>query len=137
LCQKEDNLTFCKGSYYDRSKNCAGRAQNNGNANWDSGFEFFCDFLQSTLCNSDALNHEEKAHVSSALQRIKSAGQLALRFYDSEIPDEEFEHEIENSLDTTAYLDDDLYDLICDAIGAFYVKNPTPIPYEPNPDIYR
>ena len=111
-------------------------AQNNGNINWDSNFEFFCEFLQSSLCGSGALSDKEKAAVSDALQRMKSAGQVAYKFAEGEISDEELEDEFQQR-DGLAYVGDDLYDLICEAIGVFYIKYETPIPYKPNPDIYR
>ncbi|MBU9736073.1 hypothetical protein [Diplocloster agilis] len=109
-------------------------AQNNGNRNWDEDFEYFCDFLTRALCSSDALSRQEKAQVQDALHKMKAAGQTALRYKNGQITDEELETKYHGELACTQ---DELYDLVNDAIGAFYVKNPTPIPYHPNPSIHR
>jgi len=111
-------------------------AQNNGNINWDSNFEYFCEFLEAALCNGKLLSHEEEVTLSKALYRLKSAGQIADKFNNGELTDEELDDEFEQR-DGLAYVDDDLYDLICEAIGLFYVKHPDPIAYKHNPNIYR
>lgn len=136
LVPKEGQSDNLQGELLRQVEKLRYEAQNNGNINWDSNFEFFCEFLQSSLCSSDAISDKEKAAVSDALQRIKSAGQVAYKFAEGEISDEELEDEFHHN-DDLAYVGDDLYDLICEAIGSFYIKNKVPIPYEPNPDIYR
>ena len=108
-------------------------AQRNGNINWDDNFEFFCDFLEQTLCKNDVLTDDEKVDVSKALSKIKSFGQFAYKYNNGEISEEEFD----DSFEGFAYIEDDLYDIVCDAIGAFYLKNKNSIPYEANPKIYR
>ncbi len=109
-------------------------AQNNGNINWDADFAYFCDFLTATLGGSEALSPAEKSDVSDALIKIKKAGQTAYRYNNGEISDEELMEEYNCEL---AYIDNDAYDLVCDAIVAFYRQNQQPIPYAANPDIYR
>ena len=109
-------------------------AQNNGNINWDNNFEYFCDFLENALCKDDVLPADEKSDVSGALYKIKSAGQLADKYNNGEVSDEQLEAQ---GICELAYIEDDLYDVVCDAIGAFYTKHPALIPHEPNPDIYR
>ncbi len=109
-------------------------AQDNGNINWDSSFEYFCDFLGDTLCTSEVLSKEEKDAVSSALLKIKSAGQVTLLYNNGEISDDELEEQYNCEL---AYTEDDLYDVVVDAIAVFYLNHKQPIPYEKNPNIYR
>lgn len=109
-------------------------AQNNGNINWDSNFEYFCDFLNDKLCNSEVLYTEEKFSVSNALSKIKTTGQIAFRYNNGEISDEEMEERYNFEL---AYVDDDLYDIVVDAIAVFYINHKQPIPYKVNPNIYR
>jgi len=109
---------------------------NNGNINWGDDFEFFCDFLEFSLCESDVLNSEEKTAISDILQRMRTAGRFAERCHNYEVSDEEFEEEFEQR-DGLAYVDDYGYDLITDSIGAFYEKYPTPIPYQANQNIHR
>lgn len=109
-------------------------AQNNGNINWDSNFEYFCNFLNITLCNCGALSDEEKLYVSNALSKIKAVGQVAFYYNNGEISDEEMEEKYNFEL---AYVDDDLYDVVADAIAALYISHKQPIPYEVNPDIHR
>lgn len=108
--------------------------QNNGNINWDSNFEYFCDFLNLTLCNSEALSDEDKLSVSNALLKIKTFGQIAFSYNNGKISDEEMEEKYNFQL---AYTDDDLYDVVVDAIAVFYLSYKKPIPYEANPDIWR
>jgi len=113
-------------------------AQSNGNINWCGDFEFFCDFLESSICSNnafDVITREEKEIISDALQRFKSAGRFAYRFNNNEVSDEELEEEFRHR-DGFAYTEDDLYDLITNAICAFYAKYQIPIPYEANCDIY-
>ena len=66
--------------------------------------------------------------MQDALHKMKAAGQTALRYNSGQITDEELETKYHGELACTQ---DELYDLVNDAIGAFYVKNPTPIPYHP------
>ncbi len=59
--------------------------------------------------------------------RLRSSGEVACRYYQGDISDEELAEDYNGEL---AYQDDDLYDLVCDAIALFYQANPNPIPYE-------
>ncbi|MFV0275161.1 MAG: hypothetical protein ACK5HL_02850 [Bacilli bacterium] len=104
-----DNL---QGELLRQIEKLAWEAQDNGNINWDSDFEYFCDFLNSNLCNSDAISKEEQKQV---LQKIKAAGQGL----------------------EPIHVEDDLFDSIRNAIGAFYAKNKELILYETNPNINR
>ena len=73
------------------------------------------------------LTPEEREEVNAALVRLRSSGEVACRYYQGDISDEELAEDYNGEL---AYQDDDLYDLVCDAIALFYRANPNPIPYE-------
>ena len=109
-------------------------AQDNGNINWDEDFEFFCTFLKYILCSADCLTPQVKKDVAAALARIRKAGETASLFFQKKISHETLAHEHGCEL---AYTDDDLYDVICDAIGEFYIYNREPIPYRKRDDIRR
>ncbi len=109
-------------------------AQDNGNINWDEDFEFFCTFLKYILCGSNCLSPQVKKDVAAALARIRKAGETASLFFQKKITAEELALKYGCEL---AYTDDDLYDVVCDAIGAFYKSNREPIPYHKRDDIKR
>ncbi len=102
-------------------------AQHNENRNWNDDFLYYCDFLRSTLREADYLTPEEREEVNAALVQLRSSGEVACRYYQGDISDEELAEDYNGEL---AYQDDDLYDLVCDAIALFYRANPNPIPYE-------
>lgn len=109
-------------------------AQDNGNVNWDQDFEFFSDFISDTLSNSGVLDSSIKEDVKSALTRIKTAGKVAQLFNEGKLSEDELEKDYNFEL---AYVEDDLYDIVVDAIALFYMNNPEPISYTANPRIYR
>ena len=102
-------------------------AQVNENRNWNGDLLYYCDFLRATLRQAQCLTPEEREDVNSALVRLRSCGEVACRYYRGEISREELEEDYNGEL---AYLDDDLYDQVCDAVALFYQANPDPIPYE-------
>ena len=102
-------------------------AQSNENRNWNDDLLYYCDFLRSTLREADCLTPEEQEAVNSALVRLRSCGEVAYRYYQGEISDEELAVDYNGEL---AYQNNDLYDRVCDAIALFYRANPNPIPYE-------
>lgn len=102
-------------------------AQSNENRNWNDDFLYYCDFLRSTLRQAQCLTPQEREDVNSALVRLRSCGEVAYRYYQGDISREELEEDYNGEV---AYLNDDLYDRVCDAIAVFYQANPDPIPYE-------
>ena len=102
-------------------------AQNNENRNWDEDYLGYCDFLREHLRQAECLTPKEREGVNSALVRLRSSGEVAYRYYQGEITQEELEEDYNGEL---AYRDDDLYDRVCDAIAIFYQANPDPIPYQ-------
>ena len=64
-------------------------AQHNENRNWNDDFLYYCDFLRSTLREADCLTPEEREEVNAALVRLRSSGEVACRYYQGDISDEE------------------------------------------------
>ena len=102
-------------------------AQHNENRSWNDDLLYYCDFLRSTLREADCLTSEERDRVNAALVRLRSCGEVAFRYYKGDISDQELAEDYNGEL---AYQNNDLYDLVCDAIALFYRANPNPIPYE-------
>ncbi|PLS19621.1 hypothetical protein CVD28_04170 [Bacillus sp. M6-12] len=86
-------------------------SQNNGNSNWDKGFQLFCDFLWKTL-------NDKKIFHQSILDEIKRDIDTLLNFEEP-------------------YLNDDLYDRITDHIVEWSLVNKSPIKREKDPNQYR
>lgn len=108
-----------------------GEAQRNGNINWDDNFAWFCDFIAGTLRESKLFDEKQTDTITGALSYIKECGEYARRYCNGEIPDEEVNPML------LAYVDNDLYDYIADAIAIFAQNNPEPIYYEKKDFIYR
>lgn len=106
-------------------------AQGNGNINWDDDFSFFCYFLKETLCNQSYYSREEKAKISLVMDYIKECGSYAKQYQSGQIDDNEFD------INKIAYVNDNIYNIIADAIGLFQSKHPEPIPYKINEKIKR
>ena len=102
-------------------------AQHNENRSWNDDLLYYCDFLRSTLREADCLTPEARDRVNAALVRLRSCGEVAFRYYKGDISDQELAEDYNGEL---AYQNNDLYDLVCDAIALFYRANPNPIPYE-------
>ncbi|MUK89292.1 hypothetical protein GMD78_13010 [Ornithinibacillus sp. L9] len=86
-------------------------AQNNGNGNWDDGFERFCQYLWGIL-------NDQKTFDNNVINEIKIDIDTLLNF---EQP----------------YLDDDLYDRITDHIIEWSFVHKGPVKREKDPNQYR
>lgn len=106
-------------------------AQENGNINWDEDFAYFCDFISSAISEQPVFSDAEKDEVASIMERLKSYGEYSKKVNDGEIPYEDID------MYRIAYVEDDLYDIICDKIAWLHMENPEPLPYERNEAIYR
>lgn len=106
-------------------------AQNNGNDNWDSDFAYFCDFIRETLCGKDFYSAEEKIKIKLITEHLKSCGEYVQKLYNEEISDDECD------VMKIAYTDDNLYDILADAVGFWQFKNPEPVPFKQNVNIKR
>ena len=62
---------------------------------------------------------------------MQECGSYAVRFYNGQISDNELD------VEKIAYVYDNLYDIVADAIGRLQNKHPAPIPFEKNNEIKR
>ncbi len=108
-----------------------GEAQDNGNMNWDDNFAFFCDNLKTTLIQSGMFDPQTQDKLAKLLDFVKECGEYAYRYGAGEIPEEDADPA------KFAYVDDDLYDYISDAVAVFAINNPSDISYEKKDFIYR
>lgn len=106
-------------------------AQDHGNKNWDGDFSYFCDFIKDTLCGRNFYSEEEKAKIKLISEHLKGCGEYAQKLYNEKISDDEFD------VMKIAYTDDNLYDILADAVGLWYSKQPKPVPFKPNVNIKR
>ena len=106
-------------------------ARGNGNINWDDNFAFFCDFIGKTLLESGLFENDKKTKIEGCMNIIKNRGEYAYSYNAGVISDDEANPIL------FAYVDDDIYDYIADAIAIFTENNSDPIPYKGNDSIYR
>ena len=106
-------------------------AMDNGNINWDDNFAFFCDNLKNTFAQLGLFDSQRLDKLSKLLDFVKECGEYAHSYAVGEISDDDADPV------KFAYVDDDLYDYICDAVAEFALNNPTDIPYEKKDFIYR
>ncbi|MBR7007550.1 MAG: hypothetical protein IKH90_02840 [Ruminococcus sp.] len=106
-------------------------AMDNGNVNWDDNFAFFCDNIKQTFEKSGLFDKLRLDNLSRLLEFIKQCGEYAGSYAAGEISDDDADPA------RFAYVDDDLYDYICDAVADFALGNPTDIPNEKKDFIYR
>lgn len=107
--------------------------RNNGNINWGTDFEFFCDFLSQHLSASDSIPSDLKNKVVDILSKFKKVGQAKADYFNGLMSEEEA-----NTYPLGfAYVEEEMYNLVTKAIIMFSLANKEPIPYEPNPNIHR
>ena len=96
-------------------------AQENGNINWDEGFDLFVEFLQTTLTLS-SIAADAKASILQDLARLQAF----------QTPSDAITAE-----SNLPYVDDDLYDRLTDHVVEFARKNPNLIPLKKDSKQYR
>ena len=85
-----------------------------------------------TIAAQDAQEAQEAiGDLAGCISIIKSRGKYAYAYNNGEISDDEANPML------FAYVDDDLYDYIADAIAVFAESNHDPFPYKGNDSIYR
>lgn len=100
-------------------------AVENDNKNFDWQCEFFCIFIYDSLETYTDLLDEDLYKLKLILDYFLACGKYAKDFYDGKIPLNAFN---ENML---AYKDDNLYDMVADAIGLMHsLAMKQPIPYK-------
>lgn len=128
---KSGQSTVLQGELLRELEKLRFEAQDNGNINWDSDFSYFCDFITETLCNQTIYTDDEKAKIKLILAYLQECGNYAARYNKGQISDKELD------VEKVAYVDDNLYDIVADAIGKLQTKHPAPIPFEKNNEIKR
>lgn len=128
---KSGQATVLQGELLREIEKLRCEAQDNGNANWDGDFSHFCDFIKDTLCGRNFYSEEEKAKIKLISEHLKGCGEYAQKLYNEKISDDEFD------VMKIAYTDDNLYDILADAVGLWYSKEPKPVPFKPNVNIKR
>ena len=106
-------------------------AQDNGNINWDSDFSHFCKFIKEIICSQTIYTDDEKVTIKLILSYLQECGEYAEKFHNGQIPDKELD------VEKIAYVGDNLYDMVADAIGKLQMQHPDPIPFEKNGEIKR
>lgn len=86
-------------------------AQNNGNGNWDEGFDRFCDFLEQTLAVTPPFTEGVRQEIRADILRLR----------DHDHP----------------YLEDDLYDRLSDRVVEFHRHLGKIVPHQPDPLQHR
>lgn len=86
-------------------------AQNNGNLNWDRGFEMIADYLEETLCGETAFSDESRSAIHEDMAVLRNF--------------------------MYPYTNKDLYNRLTAHVVAFCRQHPSPIPKPQNPQLYR
>ncbi|MDX2204205.1 MAG: hypothetical protein NW223_15750 [Hyphomicrobiaceae bacterium] len=99
-------------------------AQENGNINWDDGFEMLIDLLSQHLLGEARFSRSERVAIEDDLKRLRTF--LPVR-------------ELKDDADAGSlpYVRDDLYDRLTSSVVRFCRLNPTLIPYRHDPEQYR
>lgn len=106
-------------------------AQDNGNKNWDDDYSYFCDFISKRLSEQSIFSVVEKEEIALIMSYIKECGTYAQKFNSGKISENNV------NIEKIAYVNDNLYDIICDKIGQLQKENDKPIPYKKNDNIKR
>lgn len=86
-------------------------SMNNGNANWDDGFEMLLDFLEKTLYSTKGFIKDSHKKLRLDIDRLRKYNE--------------------------PYLDDDLFDRIEKEIFSFCRKNPELLDHTHNKKLHR
>jgi hypothetical protein len=111
LVPKSGQCSTVQGELLRAVEKLSWEAQNNGNINWDSGFEILLDFLESTLCNEAGIADEIRESIREDVGILR----------DYEYP----------------YTEEDLYDRLTGAVVAYCRLHPCLIPKPANPSLHR
>lgn len=131
LVPKSGQADSLQGELLRQAEKLRNEAMDNGNRNWDDNFEWFCDFISKTLRESNLFEKEYMETIANALDYIKECGRYASQYNMGKISDDDVNPML------FAYVEDDLYDYIEDAIAVFAEANPQFIMYDAKDFIYR
>lgn len=111
LVPKSGQSTWVQGELLRCVEKFRWEAQNNGNVNWDAGFELIADYFEETLCTESAFSEEARRSIREDM--------MVLRNY------------------RRPYTEEDLYDRLTAQVIAFCHLHPSLISMRPNPDLAR
>lgn len=106
-------------------------AVNNGNMNWDDNFDYFCKFLKEKLIRCGLFDETKNKKIEMIIDYIRDNGNYARKYVNREITDDQVD------ILKLAYIDDDIYHYLEDAVAACYLAHKSPIAYEIKAFIYR
>ncbi len=86
-------------------------AQNNGNVNWDRGFEMLADFLEQTLSDEPVFSDRERRSIREDIAVLRDF--------------------------ISPYTEQDLYDRLTALVVTFCRQHPSPIPRSRNAELNR
>jgi len=87
-------------------------AQNNGNGNWDKGFEMLASYIAEILNDTDVFKPDTLSEIKTDVNTLLTS---------------EYE----------PYLEDDLYDRLADHVIEWHIARNGPIKRTINPNLYR
>ena len=111
LVPKSNQADSVQGELLRANEKLRHECHNNGNGNWDDGFEILINFLASVLCEKRRLFKDPSKGLRKDLNRLR-----------------DYDH---------PYLEDDLFDRIEQSIFKFCRSNRKLIPHKNNPDLKR
>jgi hypothetical protein len=111
LVPKSGQCNTVQGELIRSVEKLSWEARNNGNINWDSGFEILLAFLENTLCEEPGIADDMKESIRKDLGMLR----------DYEYPCTE----------------EDLYDRLTEAVVAYCRLHPRLIPKPANPSLHR
>jgi hypothetical protein len=124
LVPKSGQAAFLQGELLGAVERLRWEAQVNGNINWDDGFEMFIDLLADHLLSEARFSREERASITSDLERLRNF-----------LPVDELEDDAQAR--DLPYIEDDLYDRLTSSVVRFCRLNPRLIAYQHNPVQHR
>jgi hypothetical protein len=95
-------------------------AQNNGNINWDDGFEWFIDFIQDTLFRQPCFSSADRVAMQKDLDRLR---------YFTRVNDMIHQSDLAHG----PYINDDLYDRLTSHLITYCRYHPQLILHIPHP----
>jgi len=131
LVAKSGPCEFVQGELLRQMEKLRYEACENGNINWDDDFIYFCDYISGTLTGSLLFDKARCKVIRGCLLYIKENGAYATKVREAVIPEDEVD------VFRIAYVHEDLYDYIEDAIAEFYIKNEEMIPYKKPDNVVR
>ena len=131
LVPKRGQADSVQGELLRQIEKLRNEACDNGNINWDDSFVLFCDFIRTTLDDSQLFDTGHMSKIAGALEYIKENGTYAAQFAEGLIANDDFDPL------KLAYTDSDLYDYISDAIAVFCMKKSEVIPHAYNSEVHR